>query len=71
MELDEEDTATIHAILSDYERCDIYNMDETWRKAPTTTLATEAQPAVKRNKSRITAYMCSNVDESDEVRVVF
>ena len=56
VELGEEDTETmekVQAILVDYERCDIYNMDETglyWRKAPTTMLATEAQPGVKQNK---------------------
>ena len=62
VELGEEDIETIgkvQAILADYERCDIYHMDETglyWRKAPTATLATEAQPGVKQNQTRITAW---------------
>jgi len=73
VDLGDEDTETIERIqvtLAIYERCDIYNMDETglyWQKAPTTTLATEAQPGVKQNKSRIIACMCSNADGSDKV----
>lgn len=66
--------AHIQTILATYNRCDIYNMDETglyWRKAPNITLATEAQPGMKQDKSQITACMCSNADGSDKVDIWF
>lgn len=57
VQLGQEDTEMmrqIQTILAAYDRCDIYNMDETglfWRKAPNITLATEAQPEMKQDKS--------------------
>jgi len=44
----------IQEILSDYERKDIYNMDETvlyWKRALNITLATKAQEGIKQDKT--------------------
>lgn len=71
---DEEMIQQIQTILATYNRCDIYNMDKTrlyWRKAPNITLATEVEPGIKQDKSRLTACICSNADGSDKLDIWF
>ena len=62
----------IQSILMDYERQDIYNMDETglfWRRSPNCTLSTTAEPGIKQSKERITAMMCGNAYGSDKIPI--
>ena len=66
----EKQMENIQSILMDYERRDIYNMDETglfWRRSPNCTLSTTAEPGIKQSKERITAMMCGNADGSDKI----
>ena len=62
----------IQGILAEYDRKDIYNIDETglyWKRAPNSTLATEQPAGIKQDRSRITAFMCGNSDGSDKTPV--
>ena len=56
----EKQMENIQSILMDYERQDIYNMDETglfWRRSPNYTLSTTAESGIKQSKERIAAMI--------------
>lgn len=65
-----EDMKGLRTICGEFLEDDIYNMDETglfWRQSPTSGLATENRPGVKKDKSRITLVACVNCTGSDRV----
>jgi hypothetical protein len=60
----------LRQITSCYKAQDIYNMDETglyWKATPERTLATQALPGSKAQKSRIILAVCGNADGSDKI----
>ena len=60
----------LRAIVAPYPPNDVYNMDETglfWKAIPDTTLATEAQSGMKKQKARISLGNCTNADGSDKL----
>lgn len=64
----------IHAILKDYESCDIFNADECglfYKLAPCTTVATARLPGRKVMKDRITVLPCCNADGSEKIDLMF
>jgi hypothetical protein len=57
-----------------FERCDIYNMDETavlYNMQPSTAIARAVMSGVKKDKSRISAALTSNADGSDKLPMLF
>jgi hypothetical protein len=64
--------ADIRAAIAQYEAGDVYNMDETgyrWRTTPDVSLTTETASGRKKDKSRITAVLCSNATGLDRVPI--
>ena len=55
-------------IIEEYEPRDVFNMDETgllFRMEPSETLATKSTAGKKKDKTRITIGLCSNMDGSE------
>ena len=55
-------------LLKDYDRCNIYNMDETglfYRMPPDKGLSSKQLSGIKGDKTRITLAFCVNADGSD------
>lgn len=63
----------IQLVLMEFERCDIFNMDETglyWRRQPQVTLSsTSGSSGTKLSKTRITAVLCCNADGSHKLKI--
>ena len=63
--------ATLQSLLSNYELCNIYNMDETalfYRLTPNSTLATAPVRGTKKNKDRVTIALCANADGTHKLK---
>ena len=62
---------SLQAVLSKYDPCDIYNVDETglfFRMPPSKSLASGPRHGTKQFKDRITVALCTNVDGSDRMK---
>ena len=65
-----EEMKSIQTLFGEFLEENIYNMDETglfWRQSPTSGLATENQPGIKKDKSRLTLVTCLNCTGSDRI----
>lgn len=65
-----EEMKTLRTLCGEYQEDDIYNMDETglfWRQTPSSGLATQSRPGIKKDKSRITLVVCVNCTGSDRL----
>lgn len=68
----EEDLAKIKRKIAEYERKDVYNMDETalfYNLSPDTTIAREQIEGSKKDKTRITIAFTCNADGSDRLQL--
>jgi hypothetical protein len=65
---------SIRERLSPYALRDRFNCDETalyWKRLPDRTLATKQLPGCKKEKARLTAYLCCNADASERIKPLF
>ena len=59
----------VRRLCTEYDKCDILNMDETglnWRRTPDRTLATKPHNGTTKSKDRITIALTSNTDGSEK-----
>lgn len=60
----------VRQLCTEYELCDVFNMDETglnWRRTPDRMLATAATAGTKRSSDRITVALTVNADGSKKL----
>ena len=68
------DMIPIRQALQLYSPRDIFNCDETglyWKRIPDRSLATRSLPGRKKEKARISALFCCNVDGSEKLKPWF
>ena len=59
----------VRSLCTQYEPCNILNMDETglfWKTSPNRTLSTKTRASGKKSKDRITLVLIYNVDGSEK-----
>ena len=69
-----EEMESLRKLCAEYSDNDIYNMDETglfWRQGPSSGLATQPMPGLKKDKSRITIVACTNSTGTDRLQCWF
>jgi len=62
----------IRTLAGEYKEEDVYNMDESglfWRMTPSRGLATQLQPGLKKDKTRVSLVFCCNATGTDRLRV--
>lgn len=71
-EIAEEEMKALRTLAGEYNQEDVYNMDETglfWRMTPSRGLATQFQPGLKKDKSRISLVLATNATGTDRLPI--